>query len=183
MKSLKNKFFIGLTVVAMTAAGSVFAQTASPEKPAAGMYGSGAPGQGPGMHGPRGDEHAKMYEKMQDRMVRQRAQLYVKMKITPEQEPAWKAFVEASAPGPMPERLDRKKVDAMTTPERMETMLEHAKVRQVKMQEQLTALKAFYAVLTPEQQKIFDDSHRMGHKGKRQHHGKQHAPDQSKVAK
>ena len=180
MKSLKNKLFIGLTVVAMTAAGSVFAQAASPEAPAAGMHGSA----GPGMHGPRGDDHAKMYEKMQDRMVKQRAQLYVKMKITPEQEPAWKAFVEASAPGPMPARLDRKKVDAMTTPERMETMLEHAKVRQVKMQEQLTALKTFYAVLTPEQQKIFDDSHRtMGHKGKRQHHGKQHGPDQSKMAK
>jgi periplasmic protein CpxP/Spy len=38
------------------------------------------------------------------------------------------------------------------------------------MEERLGALKAFYAVLTPEQQKVFDtNAMRGGHRG---HHGK-----------
>jgi protein CpxP len=47
-------------------------------------------------------------------------------------------------------------------------MLEHSKERLAHMQKHLDALKTFYAVLTPEQQKIFDDSHqRMRHRMQR----------------
>ena len=35
--------------------------------------------------------------------------------------------------------------------------LEHMRAMEAKMTEHLAALKEFYAVLTPEQQKIFDD--------------------------
>lgn len=157
MKSLKNKFFIGLTAVAITAAGGVFAQN------------SGMGMGGAGMHGRDGGDHAKMYEKMKAGMEKHQAQLHAKLKLTEAQEPAWKTFIAASTPTSMPTRPDRKEMEKLTTPERMEKMLERSKEHQAKMQEHLAALKTFYAVLTPEQQKIFDDSHR-----NMRHHFMQH---------
>lgn len=154
MKSLKNKFFIGLTAVAITAAGGVFAQNAG--------MGMGA------MHGTDGMDHAKMHEKMKVGMEKHQAQLHAKLKLSEAQEPAWKTFIAASTPTGMPTPPERKEMDKLTTPERMEKMLERSKEHQSKMQERLAALKTFYAVLTPEQQKIFDDSHRnMRHQGMR----------------
>jgi Spy/CpxP family protein refolding chaperone len=47
----------------------------------------------------------------------------------------------------------------LKAPERAEKMLEMAKARQARMAEHVTALKALYAVLTPEQQKTFEDFH------------------------
>ena len=146
MKSLKNKFFIGLTAVAITAAGGVFAQNA-------GMA-MGA------MHNADGMDHAKMHEKMKTGMAKHQAQLHAKLKLSEAQEPAWKTFIAASTPTSMPTPPERKEMDKLTTPERMEKMLERSKEHQAKMQDHLAALKTFYAVLTPEQQKIFDDSHR-----------------------
>jgi protein CpxP len=152
MKSLKNKFFIGLTAVAITAAGGVFAQNAG--------MGMGA------MHGADGMDHAKMHEKMKAGMEKHQAQLHAKLKLSEAQEPAWKTFIAASTPTSMPTPPERKEMDKLTTPERMEKMLERSQEHQSKMQQRLTALKTFYAVLTPEQQKIFDDSHRnMRHQG------------------
>lgn len=148
MKSLKNKFFIGLTAVAISAAGGVFAQN------------SGMSMGGSDMHGADSMDHAKMFEKMKAGMEKHQAQLHAKLKLTEAQEPAWKTFVAASTPTAMPMRPDRKEMDKLTSPERMEKMLERSKEHQAKMQEHLSALKTFYAVLTPEQQKIFDDSHR-----------------------
>lgn len=151
MKSLKNKFFVGLAATCLLASTGVYAQTgnATSTTPAAPM------------------EHGKNMEKMQQRMQagmeKHRAQLHDKLKLTAQQEPAWKTFTEATQPhhpGAMQDRqAEHKAMMAMSTPARMEKMLEHAKDRLSRMQHHLDALKTFYAVLTPEQQKIFDDSH------------------------
>ena len=47
----------------------------------------------------------------------------------------------------------------LSVTERADKMLEMSKARQERMGEHVVALKAFYAVLTPAQQKSFEDFH------------------------
>jgi protein CpxP len=159
MKSLKNKFFIGLTAVAMTAAGGVFAQNSGMGMGAGTGAGMGMGMGGPGMHDCEAKGSARSPEKMKAAMEKHQAQLHAKLKLSAAQEPAWKTFVAANTPAAMPTPPDRKEMEKLTTPERMEKMMERSKEHQAKMQERLAALKTFYAALTPEQQKVFDDSH------------------------
>lgn len=150
MNSLKNKFFIGLTAVAMATGASVYAQSTSPsmEKPS-----------GMGMHGSDGMDHAKMAEKMKAGMAKHQKELHDKLKLTAAQEPAWKTFTDAIAPGDMPARPDRAAMEKLSAPERMEKMLTLSKERQGKMEGHLAALKTFYATLTPEQKKVLDTTY------------------------
>lgn len=163
MKSLKNKFFMGLSVVAMTAAVSVYAQSSS-SGPASAPPMTG----GMGMHGPEGMDHAKMAEKMKAGMAKHLAELHDKLKLSAAQEPAWKTFTNAITPGAMPAHPDRAAMEKMTAPERMEKMLALSKERQVKMESHLAALKTFYAQLTAEQKKIVDASHAHMHERMRE---------------
>ncbi len=156
MNSLANKFFIGLTAVSMSMASAVYAQSTADH------------------HGSDGMDRAKMVEKMQSHMAKHQAQLHAKLKLTEAQEPAWKTFVDATAPGAMPARPEHQAMEKMNAPERMEKMLELSKQRQAKMESHLAALKTFYAVLTPDQQKIMDDSHSRMH-GKNMRHQAPHS--------
>lgn len=158
MKSFKNTFFAGLTVIAMTAAVGVSAQSSSPS-PQMGKMG------GMGMHGPDGMDHAKMAEKMKAGMAKHLAEMHDKLKLSAAQEPAWKTFSDAITPGALPAPPDRSAMEKLTAPERMEKMMALSKERQVKMESRLAALKTFYAVLTPEQKKIVDASHNKMHGG------------------
>ncbi len=165
MKSLKNKFFVGLTAVAMTAAASVYAQSSSPSSSSAPQTANKA---GMGMHGPDGMDHAKMAEKMKAGMAKHLAEMHDKLKLSAAQEPAWKTFTDAITPGAMPAHPDRAAMEKMTAPERMEKMLALSKERQVKMESHLAALKTFYAQLTAEQKKIVDASQGRMHGAMRQ---------------
>ncbi|GGC95803.1 Spy/CpxP family protein refolding chaperone [Undibacterium terreum] len=171
MKSLKNQFFIGLT--ALTMAAGAYAQSAS--APAAST---------PARHAPSEADRAKWAAKMKDRMAKHQAELHDKLKLTAAQEPAWKTFIDATAPGPMPAHKpeDRKAFEKLNTPDRMEKGLQMMKEHQAKMEAHLAALKTFYAVLTPEQQKTFDDAHRhmRGHRGGWGHHGGDGKPSDKK---
>ena len=82
------------------------------------------------------------------------------LKLTPEQDVAWKKLVESEHPM-MSQREAGKAEDwaKLTTPERAEKMLERMKTHETAMASHIVVLKEFYAVLTPEQKKIFDDSH------------------------
>ena len=125
MKSLKNKFFIGLT--ALTMAAGAYAQSAS--APA-----SSAP---TAKHSDM--DRTKWAEKMQARMAKHQAELHAKLKLTAEQEPAWKTFVDATAPGPMPMHKpeDRKAMEKLSTPDRMEKGLQMMKEHQARMEAHL----------------------------------------------
>lgn len=48
-------------------------------------------------------------------------------------------------------------ISKKTAPERMQTMIDRMKTHEKELTEQLAALKVFYAKLTPEQQRIFDN--------------------------
>jgi leucyl aminopeptidase (aminopeptidase T) len=84
------------------------------------------------------------------------ATLHDKLKLTAQQETAWKKFAAVNPMADKAARPDFDEMDKLTAPQRLEKGLEHMKAMEAKMTEHLAALKEFYAALTPEQQKTFD---------------------------
>lgn len=107
--------------------------------------------EGPGMMGMRmGDEKmdpAKHAQHLRD-----------VLQLRPDQEGALQAFLKAVEPPkdmpPMP-GMDK----PMTTPERLDMMVSMMTQHVAMMQKHVAAVKAFYAQLTPAQQKAFDALH------------------------
>ena len=124
---------------------------------------------GYGGHGMMSGDPAKM-EKMHEKHL---ATLHDKLKLTAQQEPAWQKFA-AIKPAESANRPDPAEMQKLNAPQRMEKGLEHMKSMEAKMTEHLAALKEFYAVLTPEQQKTFDEQMpKFGGNGERgMRHGK-----------
>jgi Spy/CpxP family protein refolding chaperone len=159
-----KKLIQTLTLAGFLAAagGSAFAQMEG------GMMGHG--GMQGGMHG----DPAKM-EQMHAKHL---ADLKAKLKITASQEAAWNTFATSmKPPADMGKRPDRAEMEKLTTPERLDKMRAMHKERMASMDasmdKRIEATKAFYAVLTPEQQKLFDAEHsKMDRRGPGAHHGK-----------
>jgi len=116
-----------------------------------------------GARGPHGESfghHAR-------HMKQHHKKLHSLLKLTPEQEVAWKKMVDIEQP--MMDKADPMKSDdwaKLTTPERADRMVERMKAHHARQVEQVAAMKEFYAVLSPEQKKIFDDFHATGMRGK-----------------
>ncbi len=119
----------------------------------------------PGRHA-----HAASVEEHQARfaehLAKRQAALHDALKLSAAQEGAWTAFVNATKPAAHAPR-ERAAFAKLTAPERMEKMIAMQKERSVKMEAHLAALKTFYAQLTPEQKKVFDDTVKKGHRGHR----------------
>ena len=139
-------------------------------------------GQQGGMHGP-GMNHRGMGQmdpaQMQAMMDKRHAALKAQLKLTAAQESAWTAFMVAHQP---PAGMMKDKQTALadlaklSTPERIDKMKElrsqHMGEMTAAMDKRGAATKAFYAVLTPEQQKTFDAASMMGQgPGKGRHGG------------
>jgi Spy/CpxP family protein refolding chaperone len=106
------------------------------------------------------------------------ADLKAQLKITPAQEGAWTAYTAAMQPpanaqrrGP---RMDRAEFAKLTTPQRIDRMEQFAAERQAQMKQRGDAVKAFYAQLTPEQQKVYDERAMRGGRGEGQRGGGRH---------
>jgi len=117
--------------------------------------------------------------KMQAWMAKRQTELKTKLKIAPTQESAWTSFTAAMQPpagmGQRPTAEQRADFDKLTTPQRIDKMREmrtqRMSARNAAMEKRGEATKAFYAALTPEQQKTFDsETLRMGRQGGRHHH-------------
>ncbi|AGU47146.1 hypothetical protein VAPA_1c00150 [Variovorax paradoxus B4] len=123
---------------------------------------------------------AQRMERMQEHRAKRLAALKEKLKLNAAQEGAWTTFTAASQPpaGARPQRMDRAEFAKLTTPERLERMQARQAERSARFAKRAEATKAFYAALTPEQQKTFDaetvhagmHGHRHGHGG----HGGEH---------
>lgn len=146
-------------------------------------------GQGGAMHEGMGMDHGRMGRmdpaKMQAMMDKRSAELKAKLKITASQEGAWTTFTSAMKPSAemMAKRPDPAEMAKLPTPERIDKMkalhTQHMADMTTAMDKRGDATKAFYAVLTPEQQKTFD-AQSMHHQGSE---GKQHGPRDAKDAK
>jgi Spy/CpxP family protein refolding chaperone len=99
----------------------------------------------------------QMRERMAERHEHRMAELKAKLNITPQQEAAWTAFAAAMQPPAPPQRMSREEAASLTTPERIDHMQQRAAERQERMTQRGEAIKAFYAQLTPDQQKAFDE--------------------------
>jgi protein CpxP len=108
--------------------------------------------------------------KMQERMARRLADFKQKLNLSPAQEGAWSAYAEALKPTRM-QRPDRGEFARLTTPERIDRMRAMRSERIAEMDKRGDATKTFYAALTPEQKKVFDQETLRGRgEGRRGHH-------------
>jgi len=123
------------------------------------------PGPGAGAPaGPRGGERQKAFEDMQKKRDQR---LHDLLQIKPDQEAAFRAYVSALEqlrPQRGPRRdgptasgggLPGQQSPSLTTPERLDRRLQQ-------LQKQAAAVKTFYAALSPEQRKVFDEFPAMG---------------------
>jgi Spy/CpxP family protein refolding chaperone len=114
---------------------------------------------------PPGREHhrmdrAQMQQRMAEFRSRHMAQLKDSLKLKPEQESAWNTFTEAMKPPAPPEGgkpMSREEFKKLTAPERIDLMEKRQAGRAARMKQMGEAVKTFYAQLTPEQQKTFDE--------------------------
>jgi Spy/CpxP family protein refolding chaperone len=110
--------------------------------------------------------------KMEQMHAKHLADLKAKLKITASQEAAWTRFTDAMKPTAdmMGKRPDRTEMDKLSTPERIDKMRalhkEHMAAMEAAMDKRGDATKTFYASLSPEQKKGFDDEFaKMGQRG------------------
>ena len=122
------------------------------------------PGQGDCGHMADGKRGARFEQRMGRYHQQHQAELKAALKLTPAQEPAWNQFVEATQPDfkSMP-HANPADWDTLTTPQRLEKMQSLRAERDKQMNRHIDAVKQFYAALTPEQQKVFDQQHGAGH--------------------
>lgn len=98
-----------------------------------------------GLHGTKSAEH----------MAKRQAALHDKLSLSPAQEAAWKTFTDKLRTTAA-SRSEAAPVTNMTAPERADRMVAYLQTAQQQAVTRAQAVKAFYAVLSPEQQKIFD---------------------------
>jgi periplasmic protein CpxP/Spy len=134
-----------------------------------------ASAQPSGAHPQRGMDPAHR----QEMMVKRQAELKAKLQLAPAQEGAWAQWTESMKP---PAEMagksheDRRKMHEemakLTTPERIDRMNAMKAQRDAEMARRADATKTFYAALTPQQQKTFDENmRRRGPGGPGGHHG------------
>ena len=93
--------------------------------------------------------------KSAERMAKRQAALHDKLSLSPTQEAAWKTFTD-KLQATAPVRPEAGPVATMTAPERADRMAAFLQTAQQQATTRAQAVKEFYAVLSPEQQKIFD---------------------------
>jgi protein CpxP len=106
----------------------------------------------------QGMHHERQGGDFKERIARRQAALHDKLKLTGNQEAAWKSYIAAATPPAPPARPDRAQWEKMSAPERMEKMMTMMKEREAPMAAHLAAMKTFYATLSPLQQQIFNDN-------------------------
>ena len=150
-----------LTALALVTLGlAVGAQTAAP-----------APGAAPSTTTTAREGHGHMDPaKIQERMVKRLEALKQKLQLSSAQDANWTAYVAALKPNQM-QRPDRAEVAKLSTPERIDRMRELRATRMAEMDKRGDATKTFYATLTADQKKVFDDeTARRGDHGMGGHH-------------
>ena len=143
---------IAATAVLAALALPVLAQPAPSAPPSAGA--SASPARKPG----------DMQERRQAHMAQRVNALKAQLKLTPEQEPAWNAFVARTQPpqqGPAP-RMNREDWSKLTTPERLDKMQALKAERDAHMAQRNDAIRSFYGSLNADQKKVFDDRFAQG---------------------
>jgi protein CpxP len=114
---------------------------------------------GPGWGAERMEHHRAQMAKIHERRL---TALKAKLQLTPDQEAAWNNFARAHQPPSVARwpHADREALAKLRTPERLDEVQKqfeaHHNAMQSHMRQVEGATRQFYALLTPEQQKVFD---------------------------
>lgn len=167
MKPIQASFPVQILLAALIAAGGIAAMSAS-AMPMAGFGGKA---------GCEARQEQNLRGRVEERHARHMAALKEKLGLKPAQEAAWNTFAAAMQPGMRRAGADRQAMreefQQLNTVERLDRMQAMAATRQARMTERAGAIKAFYAQLTPEQQKVFD-AEAMPQRSHRGHHFRHH---------
>jgi protein CpxP len=163
---------LSASILILGACGAATAQPAPPPPPGHEMMGGAHDmGRGGMAHDP-----AAMAQRHADH-------LRAALQLTPAQEPALKAFLAEMRP---PEGMGGKmgmgehmkgmhdEMAGLTTPQRLDRMRDRMDEHRAMFERHATAVKRFYAQLTPAQQKAFDAMPMMGHMDHAGHGGHGH---------
>ena len=126
-----------------------------------------------GSHRTHEDMHARMEAMRQERLNN----LHTVLRLRPNQEGAWRSFVQATTMDRNEWGDPREQRDAMrtmTTPQRLDMMVQHMDEHAANLHKRADATKTFYAQLSPEQQKVFDASMDLEHQDHGHGHGHMH---------
>jgi len=85
--------------------------------------------------------------------------LHDALRLRPDQERAWRMFDQASQPDPQEEARQRnafERMGSLRAPQRFDLSIQMMRAELEATERRANALKSFYAVLSPEQQAIFD---------------------------
>ena len=98
-----------------------------------------------------------MRQHMNEHHAKNLADLHDKLKLTPAQDVAWRAFSQTFQPPTQAfPRPDLSEMEKLSTPERLDKMQGLKAQHDALMQKRIDATKTFYAELSAEQKKIFD---------------------------
>lgn len=134
--------------LALTLGGAALAQVSAPPAPTTDARQAGRDAS------PRTERAERMVHHHAERQQ----QLRQALALTPEQEPAWQAYVARMTPPSRP-TASADAAQPSTTPERLARMERFHAEHQAHMKARHEAIRSFYAALTPAQQKIYDDHH------------------------
>lgn len=158
MTTLRKSMMIGLLAIGIGAGSAgVWAQ---------------ADGDGQGRHGhASGRMHSP--ERMKQAFEKRQQALHDKLKLDAKQEAAWKTYVDTIRPSVPAARPDRAEIAKLPAPDRLQKRMEFLQEHEKRLALRIAATREFYAVLTPEQKKVFDAEFMHGPRGhhKRGHHG------------
>ena len=150
----------GPLLAGVLAAGAALAQPYGQPPPPYGAQGGQYGGQPWGRYGsPYGQPAQPAPQGYGGDVQSQLASLHAALQLNAGQEAAWRAFAAASGPDPQQqarERSAQQMLPGLTSPQRVDLSLAAMEADLDSMRERGRALKAFYASLTPAQQKIFD---------------------------
>lgn len=162
MTTLRKSMMIGLLAVALGAGSAgAFAHM----------------GEGGPEHGHRGHAGGRMHspEQMKQAFEKRQQALHDKLKLDGQQEAAWKKYIDTVRPAAPAARPDRAEMAAMPAPDRLQKRMEFLQEHEKRLALRIAATREFYAVLTPEQKKVFDAEFAHGPRGgrdrERGHHG------------
>jgi protein CpxP len=141
---------------------------------ALGALAHGGPGSegrhdGSGMHPMGAERHARMQERMHEHVTRRAAELKAELKLSPEQEGGWNSYLAAMKPPSNAQAPRREEFASLSTPERLDKMRELRRQRDAEFDRRDAATRSFYAGLSTEQKKVFDDNTARRHAEGRRH--------------
>jgi Skp family chaperone for outer membrane proteins len=155
MNIFRSSILIGLSALGLAATTATAFADEHRQGPGAGFAQAERPA-------PTAEQAAAFAAHMQAMIAKKQAQLHDKLALLPNQEPAWTTFIASLALPTPPDAATRAAMRAawekLTAPERAQKMIDQLKVHETELGTRLVALKAFYAQLTPAQQKLFDDN-------------------------